>query len=56
MKISDIIGGVIAYLFLVFVVYSCMWGNPFKEDNEANTYISPSDKALIQMMEKDHER
>lgn len=66
MKISDLIGGSIAYIALVVITYQCIfgWAEHTADDNsrvaqaqaETRTYISHADKVMIEMMEKDHER
>lgn len=66
MKKSDIIGGAIAYIALVVITYQCIfgWAEHTADDNsriaqeakdEAKTYISHSDKVLIEMMEVNNE-
>lgn len=65
MKLSDIIGGAIAYIALVFIVYQCIfgWAEHTADDNsrvaqaqaETRTYISHADKVMIEMMEKKDE-
>lgn len=56
-KMTDIIGFIFAYIFMSFVVFACIWGNPFAEEKEnAKTYISQADKTLIKMMEADNEK
>lgn len=60
-KITDIIGGILAYIFISFVVFACIWGNPFKDDfhherKAVKTYLSEADKAIIKMREADDEK
>lgn len=66
MKKSDLIGGAISYIALVVIVYQCIfdWAQHTADDNsriaqeakdEAKTYISHSDKVLIEMMEVNNE-
>lgn len=64
MKLSDIIGGAIAYIALVVVTYQCIfgWAEHTADDNsrvaqaETRTYISHADKVMIEMMERKDER
>ncbi|MBE9590021.1 hypothetical protein IM753_03345 [Moraxella sp. K127] len=61
MKKSDLIGGAIAYIALVVIVYQCIfgWAEHTADDNSRvaqETYISHADKVMIEMMEKKDER
>lgn len=66
MKIYDLIGALIAYIALVVVTCCCVfgWASYTADDNsraarqacdctesKSTTYISPADKALIEIME-----
>lgn len=61
MKLSDLIGGAIAYIALVVITYQCIfgWAEHTADDNSRvaqETYISPSDQVAIELMEKKDER
>ncbi|UZA18295.1 hypothetical protein [Moraxella bovis] len=64
MKLSDIIGGAIAYIALVVIVYQCIfgWAEHTADDNsrvaqaQAETYISHADKVMIEMMKSGDEK
>ncbi|UYZ94069.1 hypothetical protein [Moraxella bovis] len=66
MKLSDIIGGAIAYIALVVIVYQCIfgWAEHTADDNsrvaqaqaETRTYISHADKVMIEMMKSGDEK
>ncbi|UYZ90342.1 hypothetical protein LP114_06685 [Moraxella bovis] len=64
MKLSDIIGGAIAYIALVVITYQCIfgWAEHTADDNsrvaqaQAETYISHADKVMIEMMKSGDEK